>query len=81
MNYSLILILAFYYAYDKYSASSFTTMGMTYDYYSIMHYPDYSYTSNGKPAFVPKFPGHSVTAMNVKLTPTDVEKTKKYYEC
>jgi hypothetical protein len=54
---------------------------MPYDYYSIMHYPDYSYSSNGKPAFVPKYPGHSVQHMNVKLTPTDIKKTKKYYDC
>ncbi len=46
-----------------------------------MHYPDYSYSSNGKPAFVPKYPGYNVQHMNVKLTPTDIEKTKKYYDC
>ncbi|CAF1538383.1 unnamed protein product [Rotaria magnacalcarata] len=72
---------SFYYAYDKYNAKDFTTLGMPYDYYSIMHYPDYSYSSNGKPAFVPKYPGHQVSNMNVRLTPTDIEKTKKYYNC
>ncbi|CAF1163211.1 unnamed protein product, partial [Rotaria sordida] len=72
---------SFHYAFDKYQANSFTTLGMVYDYYSIMHYPDYSYSSNGKPTLVPKYAGHQITYMNVRLTPTDIEKTKKYYNC
>ncbi|UJR19178.1 hypothetical protein I4U23_022308 [Adineta vaga] len=71
----------FQYNYDKYSADYFTTMNMPYDYYSIMHYPDYSYSSNGKPAFVPTYPGYNIHAMNVKLTSTDIQKVKKYYNC
>lgn len=56
-------------------------MGMPYDYYSIMHYPDYSYSNNGKVTMVPKFDGYNIRYMPVKLSATDVEKTKKYYNC
>ncbi|CAF0796238.1 unnamed protein product [Adineta steineri] len=71
----------FYYAFDKYNSNQFTTMGMAYDYYSIMHYPDYSYSNNGKPTLVPTYPGHNIHNMNVILSPTDIQKTKKYYNC
>ncbi|UJR35463.1 hypothetical protein I4U23_028219 [Adineta vaga] len=71
----------FYYAFDKYNPSQFTTMGMEYDYYSIMHYPDYSYSNNGQKTIVPTYQGHNIASMNVILTPTDIQKTQKYYTC
>ena len=79
--YLLFNRLEFNYAFDIYNSNQFTTLGMVYDYYSIMHYPDYSYSKSGKPTIVPKYPGHHISAMNVILTPTDIEKTKKYYNC
>lgn len=68
------------YAFTKVSAAEYDTLGVTYDYYSVMHYPDYSFARPGFKSFTLKFPG-DVSSENQRLSPTDVQKVNKYYGC
>jgi len=70
----------YHYAYQKVRQEQYDTLGLAYDYKSIMHYPDSSFAQGGKKAFTLKRPG-DLSRENQRLSSLDVTKIKKYYQC
>lgn len=70
----------YYYTFNQVSSAEYDTLGLPYDYYSIMHYPDYSFARSGYKSFTLKYPGN-LSNENQRLSPTDVQKINKYYGC
>lgn len=40
--------------FNKYGSSMITYFNTSYDYLSVMHYPAYGFSNNGKPTIVPR---------------------------
>lgn len=50
----LIIILAYWPDFNKVPENATTTFGLPYDYTSVMHYPRYAFSKNGKETIVAK---------------------------
>ena len=57
-------------------------LGVAYDYNSIMHYPDWAFSTNGKPTIeaVGKTGGAEIGQRD-GMTAGDIEQINKYYKC
>ena len=67
----------------KEAFGSVTDMDTHYDYFSIMHYGPYAFTSNGEVTIKPRDKGVQLNGMGqrVKLTACDIEKIQLRYGC
>lgn len=54
MYYNLICFLAYWPDFNKVPDNVTTTFGLPYDYTSVMHYPRYAFSKNGKETIVAK---------------------------
>ncbi|XP_065205610.1 zinc metalloproteinase nas-4-like isoform X3 [Planococcus citri] len=58
------------------------TMGITYDFYSVMHYGSFSGSKDdNKPVLVPKVAGVGLLIKNNTLSDSDVLKINKLFKC
>jgi hypothetical protein len=71
------------YAFDKISATQASTLGLPYDFYSVMHYRKDAFTKNGLDTVTSKVSGVNMAQVGIRgdMSPTDVQKIKKHYNC
>lgn len=68
--------------FDKYSKDVVTNYGTRYDYNSIMHYGENSFSKNGKPTMVAKLmPEGKNMGKAEKMSATDIYKINRMYNC
>ncbi|XP_031560437.1 zinc metalloproteinase nas-15-like [Actinia tenebrosa] len=68
------------YNFQKYEHGKADSLGFDYDYESIMHYPMYSFTSNGRATIVPKDPKAKI-GQRKKFSEIDIAQLNKFYNC
>ncbi|XP_019631584.1 PREDICTED: uncharacterized protein LOC109475422 [Branchiostoma belcheri] len=67
-------------AFDKLSTSR--TLGLSYDYGSIMHYESHAFSTNGRATIVPKLPLNGIVLGAAQdFSSLDLQKINKLYEC
>jgi hypothetical protein len=70
------------YNFDKYDSSEVDTLGMPYDYDSIMHYEWNAFSKNGKATIEALVAGVNLPNAKYKtLSPIDIQEIQKYYGC
>ena len=57
------------------------TLGVRYDYGSVMHYSKYAFTKNGNPTIMPTHPASASIGQRDGLSDLDVERITKLYGC
>ncbi|XP_075986205.1 zinc metalloproteinase nas-4-like [Anticarsia gemmatalis] len=62
----------------KYNRNIVTDFGTPYDYYSLMHYPETAFSSNGQKTIIPKQQG-VVIGQRYDLSRYDIEKLNRMY--
>ncbi|CAF1378535.1 unnamed protein product [Rotaria magnacalcarata] len=71
--------------FDVFSRTDADTLGLSYDYGSIMHYRSDAFSSNGRPTIVPTTSDgknwESKMGRGEKMSNLDIQKLKKYYSC
>ncbi|CAF0958500.1 unnamed protein product [Brachionus calyciflorus] len=69
--------------FNKYSTAVADTLGLPYDYYSIMHYTADSFSTNGLQTLTPLQSGVTLIHSSKKnaITDIDVAEIRKYYQC
>lgn len=65
--------------FNKYT-TGVDTLGIEYDYGSVMHYGPTGFSSNGQPTIVPKVAGVTI-GQRTGLSQRDVDKVRKHYNC
>ncbi|KAJ8021462.1 Zinc metalloproteinase nas-15 [Holothuria leucospilota] len=68
------------YNFIRYNQDTIDHLQTRYDYYSIMHYPMYAFSRNGRPTIAPRQSGVSIGNRN-DFSTTDILKINRYYEC
>jgi hypothetical protein len=59
-----------------------TTIGLPYDYNSLMHYESTAFSKNGKATIVPIKDGVKLPSAVFKtISPIDIEELRSYYDC
>ncbi|XP_020900444.1 zinc metalloproteinase nas-15 [Exaiptasia diaphana] len=66
--------------FQKYEHGQADTLGARYDYGSIMHYPMYAFTNNGRATIVPKDPNAEI-GQRTHLSNIDIQQVNKLYKC
>lgn len=66
--------------FQKYEHGQADSLGARYDYGSIMHYPMYAFTNNGRATIVPK-DANAEIGQRVKLSKIDIQQINKLYKC
>ncbi|CAF1668313.1 unnamed protein product, partial [Didymodactylos carnosus] len=66
--------------FNKYTASATDTLGLPYDYESVMHYSRTAFSTNGKPTIVPKN-SNAVIGQRDRLSNIDTAEIRAYYKC
>ena len=66
--------------FDKHSASLTDTLGLPYDYHSVMHYPNTAFSKNGLPTITTRDP-HVWIGQRNTLSAIDIQEIRKYYNC
>ena len=69
------------YNFDKLTTSQVDTLGVRYDYGSVMHYSKYSFSKNGNPTIMPKSPPTADIGQRDGLSDSDVLRIRKLYGC
>lgn len=69
------------YNFEKLDATEADTLGVQYDYGSVMHYSKYAFTKNGNPTIMPIRPTGSEIGQREGLSDHDVERITKLYGC
>lgn len=65
--------------FDKYPSNVVTDYGFGYDVASVMHYPAYAFSKNGKPTIERRYHGNEVMGQREGLSQIDVAKINKMY--
>ncbi|CAH1408287.1 unnamed protein product [Nezara viridula] len=66
--------------FDKAKKSDTDSMGISYDYKSVMHYSANAFSSNGQPTIVPKQPGIELGQRD-NASKQDIQKIRRMYRC
>ena len=74
------LLLGFKFAFDRYSHRKINSLGVEYDYKSIMHYGARAFSKNGKPTLVARDSSLKKFG-NTRLSLLDIRQTKLLYNC
>lgn len=69
------------YNFQKYRHGVADTLGAPYDYGSIMHYPAYAFTVNGRPTISMKRRSGSRIGQRRGLSKVDIDQVNKLYKC
>lgn len=67
--------------FNKVSAASYGNFGTSYDYMSVMHYPRWAFSMNGKDTIVPLDRGFIDLIGTRELTTGDVARVNNMYQC
>ena len=65
----------------KYSVDDIDSLGLPYDYGSVMHYEGNAFTSNGQPTIIAKRNITSTLGQRVGMSPIDISEVQRYYGC
>ncbi|KAJ7392163.1 hypothetical protein OS493_013535 [Desmophyllum pertusum] len=74
------IIPKFKFAFDKYSNRKIDSLGVLYDYYSVMHYGAKAFSKNGQPTIVARQPSVK-TFGNIHLSVLDIKQANLLYKC
>ena len=74
------LVQGFDSAFAKYGRDQIDSLGLPYDYGSIMHYPFNAFSKNGQPTLIALHPLNGKTPYKA-LSALDAEQTNKMYGC
>ncbi|KAL4224243.1 hypothetical protein ACF0H5_017696 [Mactra antiquata] len=69
------------YNFDKLDPNQVDTLGVQYDYTSVMHYSKYAFSKNGNPTIMPTRPDGNTIGQREGLSDHDVERIRKLYGC
>ncbi|KAH3882757.1 hypothetical protein DPMN_006702 [Dreissena polymorpha] len=69
------------YNFEKLTTSQADTLGVSYDYDSVMHYSKYSFSKNGNPTVMPTHPPSADIGQRDGLSDTDALRIRKLYGC
>eukprot|EP00058_Branchiostoma_floridae_P022712 XP_002608202.1 hypothetical protein BRAFLDRAFT_90358 [Branchiostoma floridae] len=67
--------------FEKHAESGVSTLGLPYDYSSIMHYGSRSHSKNGQPTIEALFPTNGLMGQSDGLSSGDIEKINTLYSC
>ena len=70
----------FKFAFDKYSNRKIDSLGVQYDYKSVMHYGAKAFSKNGQPTIVARQPNIDRFG-NVHLSVLDIKQANLLYKC
>ncbi|KAL9978555.1 hypothetical protein ACROYT_G016085 [Oculina patagonica] len=70
----------FKFAFDKYSNRKIDSLGVQYDYFSVMHYGAKAFSKNGQPTIVARQPNVK-TFGNTHLSVLDIKQANLLYKC
>ena len=80
MTYHDYLLLEFKFAFDRYSNRKIDSLGVEYDYHSVMHYGARAFSKNGQPTIVARNPLIKKFG-NTHLSLLDIRQAKLLYNC
>ena len=80
MTFLVHVVTEFKEAFAKFSRYRINTMGVKYDYHSIMHYGMKAFSKNGYYTILPKQKG-IFSLGNDRLSPLDIKQTNLLYKC
>jgi hypothetical protein len=66
--------------FNKYSSDVTDTLGLPYDYNSVMHYSKTAFSINGLPTIITKDPNAWIGQRN-GLSAIDIQEIRRYYNC
>ncbi|XP_019631581.1 PREDICTED: uncharacterized protein LOC109475420 [Branchiostoma belcheri] len=67
--------------FEKHAESGISTLGLPYDYGSIMHYGSRAHSVNGQPTIEALFPTNGLMGQNDGLSTGDIQKINTLYSC
>jgi hypothetical protein len=65
----------------KYGPVDIDTLGVPYDYGSVMHYDAYGFSWNGLPTIIPTKNASAVLGQRVGMSAFDILEIQRYYKC
>ncbi|KAK7478237.1 hypothetical protein BaRGS_00030495, partial [Batillaria attramentaria] len=65
--------------FDRLPVDLIDTLGVQYDYGSIMHYSRYAFSANGQPTLLPKHNPNAILGQRTAFSDKDLEKINKLY--
>lgn len=72
---------AYRYAFNKVNPNSYGNFGTSYDLLSVMHYPKWAFSSNGRDTMVPYNSSYLNKIGANQLSDGDITRIKNMYQC